>query len=79
MTKSIRTGTLALAGALLFCAPAGVMAQSGAVAGAAKPRISAPVSSHDFGEIWEGDLVTHTFTIRNTGDAELHILAAKGS
>lgn len=34
---------------------------------------------HDFGTINEGDIVEHTFTFTNTGDAPLIIQSAKGS
>ncbi len=33
----------------------------------------------DFGAITQGEKVTHTFTFKNTGEAELVIVSAKGS
>lgn len=33
----------------------------------------------DFGEITQGEKVTHTFKFKNTGDADLVIVSAKGS
>ncbi len=79
MTISMRAGVLALAAALSLCAGGPALAQSDSSLEEAKPRISVPVNTHDFGEVWEGEKVTYVFTVRNTGDAELHILDAKGS
>jgi hypothetical protein len=36
-------------------------------------------TSHDFGQIKEGEVVNHTFTFKNTGEAPLIIESAKGS
>ena len=36
-------------------------------------QISLDSNSYDVGEIWEGDEVVHTFTIKNTGTAQLTI------
>ena len=35
--------------------------------------------THDFGDIQEGEKVSHTFTFKNTGDEPLVISSAKGS
>lgn len=43
------------------------------------PSIQFPEPSYDFGTINQGDKATHTFVIRNIGDAPLKIIKAKGS
>jgi hypothetical protein len=42
-----------------------------------QPRISIDAISFDAGEVWEGDTVSHTFTVKNTGTAELEIKKVK--
>jgi len=43
------------------------------------PKIYFPETSYNFGVISQGDKVTHTFVVRNIGDAPLKIISAKGS
>ena len=43
------------------------------------PNIEMLETSYNFGEIQQGESVTHDFILKNTGDADLIILAAKGS
>ena len=43
------------------------------------PNIEMLETSFDFGEIQQGESVTHEFILKNSGDAELIITAAKGS
>lgn len=43
------------------------------------PAFAFAGESHDFGTINEGDVVEHTFTFTNTGEAPLIIQSAKGS
>ncbi len=43
------------------------------------PKISAPEASFDFGEIVEGELVTHNFVITNEGDENLIISKVRAS
>ncbi len=38
-----------------------------------QPRISFDSTLYDVGEVWEGDDVVHTFTVKNTGTAQLAI------
>ncbi|MFQ5590854.1 MAG: redoxin family protein, partial [Phycisphaerae bacterium] len=42
-----------------------------------KPKIVIPEPVHDFGETWMGPKLTHTFVIKNEGDAPLHIERVK--
>ena len=42
-----------------------------------QPRISFDSISYDAGEVWEGDVVSHTFTVKNTGTAQLNIAKVK--
>ena len=44
---------------------------------AASPKISVELSSHDFGLVWAGDALRHSFTLRNTGTAPLKINSVK--
>lgn len=43
------------------------------------PAMKFEEDMHDFGTINEGDVVEHTFTFENTGDAPLVVSNAKGS
>ena len=43
------------------------------------PEIKMDEESFDFGEIQQGESVTHDFVLKNIGDANLIISAAKGS
>lgn len=60
---------LALTG--VFCT-AGLILALG-TAEAAAPRVSAPVTSHDFGKVFEDKALSHTFVIKNEGDAPLRV------
>ncbi len=48
-----------------------------AVAGDAKPVISVDNVVHDFGSVWVGGMLEHTFKISNTGNADLEILQVR--
>lgn len=39
----------------------------------AQPQISFDSTSYNAGEVWEGDEVSHTFIVKNTGTAQLNI------
>lgn len=43
----------------------------------AGPVLLIPLPHHDAGTRWEGESVTHSFEIRNEGNAELKILKVK--
>jgi hypothetical protein len=43
----------------------------------AKPVMEIPSSRYDAGSHWEGETVSHTFEVRNTGKGELRILSVK--
>jgi hypothetical protein len=38
-----------------------------------QPQISLDSNHYDLGEVWEGDEIAHTFTVKNTGTAQLNI------
>ena len=40
---------------------------------AEQPTISFDTTTYDAGEVWEGDTVSHSFTVKNTGTAVLNI------
>ena len=44
---------------------------------AEKPSISFDASTYDAGEVWEGDMVSHDFIVKNTGTSELTIRSVK--
>lgn len=43
------------------------------------PSIHFPEPDFDFGSISQGDKVSHTFVVQNTGDEPLKLIRAKGS
>ena len=53
-------------------------ANDGAVTDSGAPQISLPENLFDFGNVPRGAKLTHNFKIRNTGDAPLKIIKAKG-
>jgi hypothetical protein len=42
-----------------------------------QPAIAFDTMEFDAGEVWEGDTVSHTFVVKNTGKAELAISNVK--
>jgi len=38
-----------------------------------QPHISFDLKNYDAGEVWEGEEVSHTYTFKNTGTAQLNI------
>ena len=45
--------------------------------GAAKPTLDIPSPRYDAGTHWEGEVVSHTYQVKNTGSEELRILSVK--
>jgi hypothetical protein len=43
----------------------------------ARPTLEIPSPRHDAGSHWEGEVVSHTYQIKNTGSGELRILSVK--
>jgi hypothetical protein len=43
----------------------------------AKPVMEMPSPRYDAGTHWEGEVVTHAFEVKNTGNSELTILSVK--
>lgn len=63
-----------LASLFVLCIGFGVLAQSteeAAESTQSGPKITFKVKRHDFGDINQGDRVTHTFTYENTGNEPL--------
>ncbi len=52
-----------------------IVAQAGTTE--AKPIMEIPSPRHDAGSHWEGEKVSHTFEVRNSGKGELRILSVK--
>ena len=44
---------------------------------AARPILEIPSPRHDAGTHWEGEVVSHTYQVKNTGSEELRILSVK--
>ena len=44
---------------------------------AARPSLEIPSPRHDAGTHWEGEVVSHTYQVKNTGSEELRILSVK--
>ena len=44
---------------------------------AAKPALVIESPRHDAGTHWEGEVVSHTFQVKNSGSEELRILSVK--
>ena len=43
----------------------------------AKPTLEIPSPRHDAGTHWEGEVVSHTYQVKNTGSEVLRILSVK--
>ena len=42
-----------------------------------QPQLVCPSLTHDFGKVWEGTPLVHSFILKNTGDAPLIIQSVK--
>ncbi|NOX58478.1 MAG: DUF1573 domain-containing protein [Planctomycetes bacterium] len=82
--------TLALAGVVIFAGANGAFAQAGGSKPATgevpvstqptdAPQISPVEPTHDFGKVWMGKNLKHTFVIKNTGNKPLKITRVKPS
>ena len=65
-------GLVLAAGLLIFLAATAAYGAKGA-------RIGVDQKLHDFGTVWEGAHLEHTFTVTNQGDRELIINYVKTS
>ena len=54
-----------------------VESQKSKTAGENQPAILIEQRMFDAGEVWEGDTVTHSFIVKNTGKGELNISNVK--
>ncbi len=54
-----------------------VESQKGKTAGGNQPAIVIEQRMFDAGDVWEGETVTHSFIVKNTGKAELNISNVK--
>jgi hypothetical protein len=50
---------------------------SRAVGPEAEPVVEIPAPRYDAGTHWQGEVVTHTFKLKNSGNGELKILRVK--
>jgi hypothetical protein len=50
---------------------------SQAESSAVKPVLEIPSPRHDAGTHWEGEVVSHTYQVKNTGSEVLRILSVK--
>ncbi len=85
MTNAVKAGRLPvfwlMMATIIYCAhDANAQAEIATPAGEAVigPKIVADPDTHDFGQVSEGSVVSHTFLIFNEGDVPLRILGAKG-
>jgi hypothetical protein len=54
-----------------------VESQKAKTSGANQPAMVIEQRMFDAGDVWEGDMVTHSFVVKNTGKAELNISNVK--
>jgi archaellum component FlaG (FlaF/FlaG flagellin family) len=54
-----------------------VESQKGKTSGENQPAIVIEQRIFDAGEVWEGDIVTHSFVVKNTGKGQLNITNVK--
>lgn len=70
LNRLMRVGIVCLAAALMSMLSMPVRAQD---TGAKAPKMVIATPEHDFGKVKEGEQVTFTFSVKNTGTAELVI------
>ena len=71
--RKLRWQVILIAGLIAAVNPA----VSQANPGAAKPVLEIPSPRYDAGTHWEGEVVSHTYQVKNTGSEELRILNVK--
>jgi len=71
--SKLRWQVILIAGLILAIYPIVSQADSSA----AKPTLDIPSPRHDAGTHWEGEVVSHTYQVKNTGSEELRILSVK--
>jgi len=82
-SKGKSAPSLSIKGSSVQTAPAVMPAgqaeaqKSSTAAGGGQPHLALETSHYDAGELWEGEDIIHTFTIRNTGTAQLAISNVK--
>lgn len=75
MTHFSRIRYSVLLSILLIVASSPLVSQ--ADSSAAKPVLEIPSPRHDAGTVWEGEKVSNTFEVHNSGKEELRILSVK--
>lgn len=71
LNRYIRAGIVCLAMALMSMLSTPVRAQD---AGAKAPKMVIASPEHDFGKVKEGESVSFTFSVKNTGNTDLQIV-----
>ena len=73
MVNNLRLPIMVFFGLILAIYPIVSHADSSATV----PILEIPSPRHDAGTHWEGEVVSHTYQVKNTGDEVLRILSVK--
>ena len=73
LVDNLKLPIIVFVGLILAIYPIVSQADSAAV----KPVLEIPSPRHDAGTHWEGEVISHTFQVKNTGSEELRILSVK--
>ena len=73
VVENLKLPIVVFVGLILAIYPIVSQADSSAV----KPTLEILSPRHDAGTHWEGEVVSHTFKVKNTGSEELRILSVK--
>jgi len=82
MQRRVLTSIIVIMIAIAFCGGRQALAQASKVdkeSAPAAPRVLLPETTFDFGRVSQDQKLTHKFKIKNTGDAPLKLIKAKGS
>ena len=71
--SKLRWQVILIAGLIAMISPIASQAESSAT----KPVLEIPSPRHDAGTHWEGEVVSHTYQVKNTGSEQLRILSVK--